>query len=145
MNFTGTILTNQKILVKFKFSVYWRLETWTATTVRGGQSGVLSVIHLRAKSFLISAWKLFYHHPIENNQNLLQPAKSLKSQPILRLDFRLTLHVLTHITHTCCINIILILAFKVHSHNKINLVKNITLHLHTKLGFTFPGDSRMLT
>ena len=111
--------TNQKILVKLKF----QLETWTATTVRGGQSGVLSVIHLRAKSFLISAWKLFYHHPIENNQNLLQPAKSLKSQPILRLDFRLTLHELTHITHTCCISTILILAFKVHSHNKINLVK----------------------
>ena len=133
--------TNQKILVKLKF----QLETWTATTVRGGQSGVLSVIHLRAKSFLISAWKLFYHHPIENNQNLLQSAKSLKSQAILRLDFRLTLHVLTHITHTCGINIILILAFKVHSHNKINLVKNITLHLHTKLGFTFLGNSGRLT
>ena len=44
----------------------------------------LSVIHLRTKSLLISAWKLFYRHPTFKTTKI-QQQKALK----LRLDFRL--------------------------------------------------------
>ena len=61
------------------------MAQWTIAAV--------SVIHLSAKSFLILAWKLFYPHPIQNNQNL--EAKTLENPGSYEIEFKTVMETIS--------------------------------------------------